>query len=106
MGLGSQFTIRTERRAGAADVALVGELDLLTVPILEEDLARFEREGIGKIKLDLNDLTFLDCSALRAFLCARDRANANGHRLLLVGASPCARRLFELTGTKFLLDEG
>jgi hypothetical protein len=49
--------------------------------------------------------TFLDCSALHAFLAARDRAKMNGHRLILVGASSLARRLFELAGTGFLLDE-
>jgi hypothetical protein len=30
---------------------------------------------------------------------------SNGHRLVVSGASPAARRLFELTGTQALLDE-
>ena len=58
------------------------------------------------IMLDLRELTFLDCSTLHAFLAARHRANTNGHRLVLVGASSHARLLFSLTETEFLLDEG
>ena len=42
---------------------------------------------------------------MQAFMAARGRANDNGHRLILVGASPGARRLFELTDTEFLLDD-
>ena len=30
---------------------------------------------------------------------------SNGHRLVMNGASPAAQRVFERTGTQFLLDE-
>ena len=53
--------------------------------------------------LDLRDLTFLDCSGLHACLTARKHAEAN--QLILVGASARTRRLFEPTGTEFLLDD-
>jgi anti-sigma B factor antagonist len=105
MGFAPQFSCRVESRNGVASVSLSGELDITTVPILEDHLARFEGGGVSAIMIDLRELTFLDRSAMQVFLAARKRANDNGHRLILVGASPGARRLFELTDTEFLLDD-
>lgn len=99
------FTTRTESRNRVANVALVGELDMAAVPILEEDLAPVEGDGVVAIVLDLRELTFLDGSAVHALLAAKQRAKANGHRVVVVGADQTSRRLFELTNTQFLLDE-
>ena len=99
------FTTRTEWRNRVANVALVGELDMAGVPILEEDLAPVEGNGVVAIVLDLRELTFLDGSAVHALLAAKLRAKANGHRVVVVGADEASRRLFELTNTQFLLDE-
>jgi anti-sigma B factor antagonist len=99
------FGARSQENDGVATIALSGELDMATAPILSDSLAPFEGNGVSTIILDLHDLTFLDSSGLLAFLEARRRAMSNGHRVLLSGASPSARRLFELTGTQFLLDE-
>lgn len=96
---------RVDERDGVAVMALSGELDLATAPILRENLARLEESGPVTIKVDLREVTFIDSSGLKEFLEARSRAKDNGHRLLLSGASPAAQRLFELTGTRFLLDE-
>lgn len=98
------FTAQIESRNGVARVALRGELDTATAPLLEESLAPLESNGFTSIMLDLRDLKFLDSSGLRVLLAASERAETNGHRLLLVGATPGARRLFELTGTQFLID--
>ena len=105
MGFAPQFSARVETRNRVASISLSGELDVTTVPVLEDHLARFEAAGLSAIMIDLRELTFLDRSAMQAFLAARERANQNGHRLILVGASPGARRLFELTNTEFLLDD-
>jgi anti-anti-sigma factor len=90
---------------GVATVAVSGELDLATVPILNDQLARSEQDAIRAIMLDLREVTFVDSSGLRAFLQARARAAANGHQLLIRGATPNTRQVFELTGTEFLLDD-
>lgn len=95
---------RVERRGGVAVMALSGELDMATAPILRENLARVEDSGAVSIMLDLSEVTFIDSSGLKEFLEARSRAQDNGHRLLMSGASPAAQRLFELTGTRFLLE--
>ena len=106
MGSEPLFSTRIESRNGVASLVLAGELDIATVPILEEDLAPIEGNGFAAIVLDLRELTFLDGSAVHALLAAKQRGKANGHRLVVVGAGQASRRLFDLTNTQFLLDEG
>jgi anti-anti-sigma factor len=106
MGSGpEQLTARTDARNGVARVALRGELDMATTSILNAELTRVEHDGVNAIMLDLRDVGFVDSSGLQAFLQARDRATTNGHRMVLIGASQAARRLFGVTKTEFLLDE-
>ena len=105
MGSESPFTARIESLNGVARMSLRGELDLATAPILTDQLARVEGEGVAEIVLDLSQLTFLDGSGLRALLAGRSRAETNGHGFMVGVASRPARRLLELTGALFLLDE-
>ena len=105
MGFQPPFGARSQEKDGVVTIALSGELDMATAPILTDNLAPFEGNGVSTIVLDLQDLTFIDSSGLLAFLEARRRAMSNGHRLLLSGPSPVARRLIEVTGTQSLLDE-
>jgi anti-anti-sigma factor len=105
MGFAPAFGARIDARDGTVNIALSGDLDMATVPVLEGHLAQVEDDGVSTITLDLRGLTFLGSSALHAFLAARDRAAANGQRLVLVGATSVARRLFGLTGTEFLLND-
>lgn len=84
---------------------LRGELDIATAPALTEYLTDLEHYGVAEIVVDLQGLTFLGVAGLRAFEEAQRRAEMNGHRLVIVGANPFARRLFELTATRLLLDD-
>ena len=81
-----------------------GELDMATVPPLQENLVRTEADGVTAIVIDLVELTFIESSALHAFVAARERAEASGCQLLLFGAKPEVRRVFELTGKESLLE--
>ena len=105
MGSEQQFTAQVNSRNGVASIALRGELDLATVSDFERHLAPVENDGVSAIMLDLRELTFIDSVALHSLIRARERATMNGKRLILVGARPSARRLFELTCTEYLLDD-
>ena len=98
------LTTRIDARNGITSIALSGELDMATVPILNDQLTVSEQDGSKAIVLDLRDLRFIDSSGLHALVRAYRRSEMNGHRLLLVGANPSTRRLCEITGTEFLLD--
>jgi len=75
----------------------------LPLAAVDEFVALQDRSSIRIQVLDLQDLAFIDSSGLLAFVEARTRAMSNGHRLVMRGASPAAQRLFDLTGTQFLL---
>jgi len=103
MGFAPPFDVRIDARDGIASIALSGELDMATVPLLEGHLARLDGVEVTDIRLDIRDLAFLDSSGLHALIAARDLADTNGQHLSFVGASGRARRLFELTGTRGVL---
>ena len=100
-----QLSVEVDCRNGVASIALRGELDLGTVQILEIALAPIETDGFSAIVLDLRELGFIDSSGLHAVFRAAQRAEASGKRLILMGARPSARRVFELTGTEHLLND-
>lgn len=99
------FGIQLERRNGVARLALRGELDMATAPELEEHLTLVEQDDIGAVLVDLRDLTFVDCAGLHTFLKAKSRAEENGHRFALVGASGQFRRILHVTALQGILDE-
>ncbi len=89
--------------AGAVTVALVGELDLASVPALEQRLVAIERERPGRIVIDLAGLSFIDSSGLRVLLLAAGRAREGEHELLLTQPTDPVRRVLEMTGALDLL---
>ena len=92
-------------RNGVARVAVLGELDPATTPVLVDRLTHLERTDVEAILVDLRETTFLDSSAIHAFLTAHDHAEQNGHRFILVGGNARAQRVFGLTSTEYLLHE-
>lgn len=94
-------------------VGVRGELDLvgagqLLAQLSEEHLERSLAGGSGGgsghvgLVLDLDGVTFLDSSGLRALVTLRRRLG-EGRRLVLAGARPQALQALELTGVSQLL---
>jgi anti-sigma B factor antagonist len=91
------FTMRIRREGGAVVVAAVGEIDLLTAPVLADALdAGWSDPEIGIVVLDLTEVSFLGSSGLAVLLEAgkvprRDlRVVPGDHRLV--------RRPLEISG--------
>lgn len=82
---------------GSVCLHLVGELDLATCPRFEQVLKQAQNDK-NIVSVDLQELTFLDCSGLTAIVHAAARAAAMEARLILVGAGGQVERLFDLTG--------
>jgi anti-anti-sigma factor len=77
---------------------LAGEFDIATTPQLDRAL----RQPLIKSRLsviDMRDVDFLDCSAVRALTAAGERARKDGHRLVLLAPRPSVERMFALTMT-------
>ncbi|WP_405725334.1 STAS domain-containing protein [Streptomyces sp. NBC_01537] len=90
--------LRHDRRSHAL-IALSGEIDLDTAPLLGATLERCLHDGIRAIDVDLTHVTFCDCSGLNAFLYAALRTAGTGGYLRLHYPSPAVEQLFAVTGS-------
>jgi anti-anti-sigma factor len=82
--------------AGARALALTGELDLATTPLLLER-ARLLTEHDGDVALDLSEVSFIDSQGIRAFIQIARSLDGRG-RLILRAPSAEVRKLFEIVG--------
>jgi anti-sigma B factor antagonist len=85
-------------------VAVVGELDVATVPALERTFCELVESGFDQLVIDLAGVTFMDSSGLQAILSLRESATACGCDLTLEPGPPAVQRIFELTGTSFVFE--
>jgi anti-sigma B factor antagonist len=90
------FTAEVERRAGAAIVAMTGDLDIATEA---EATAEFDRavQGSEVVVADLRGLAFLDSTGVRVLIAAQQRAEEAGVRFGVVRGDGMVARLLEVT---------
>jgi anti-sigma B factor antagonist len=91
------FEVSCMHEAGEARLALHGELDMLSAPLLAHELESAARSRPEQIVLDLRDLSFMDVSGLRAILDAARSARRDGRSLVIANPMPHIIRLLELT---------
>jgi anti-sigma B factor antagonist len=80
-------------------LALYGELDLASCPLVADELEAAESAGARHVVIDLGGLEFMDSSGVHALMEANQRSLANGHRLSLLRGPRTVHRIFELTDT-------
>jgi anti-sigma B factor antagonist len=91
-----EFSITGTENGGTINVAVAGELDMLTVGDLERVLTAAAANQ-GDIVVDLAAVSFADSTALTVLVKAhRDRAS-RGRRLVLARPSAAVDRLLGLT---------
>jgi len=92
--------------ADGARLALHGDLDLDTAPVLLDvvfdRLADCTRHGMTRLEIDCARLDFCDSSGLAALLLARQRAEQASVRLSLCRQPEHLRHLLALTGISAL----
>ena len=91
------------RPPGEATLRLAGDLDLVTAPLLREELARHHARG-HRVVLDLAEVEFLDSTGLVLLMeSAREGAGPEGWTVALRrNVSPAVTRLLEVTKTEQL----
>ena len=82
---------------GATMLSLVGELDLASMHLLEQELDRVGAQG-QELVLDLRRLQFIDSTGLHALLRADRQRSDSGGQLTIVRGPRAVDRLFRLTG--------
>jgi len=80
-------------------VAIIGELDIATVPRFTARMNDLLRRGrIHELILDLSGLAFIDAGGLRALTELRSRVEQQDAVLILDGVQPQMRRLMRIIG--------
>jgi anti-anti-sigma factor len=90
-----QFSVKT---TGSGALAVVGELDMSTAPVLRASLANVIAEPALEttIVVDLSGVTFTDIVGLEA----RRQLVKQGRHLILADSPPCVTRLLRLLATR------
>ena len=93
--LPTDFSVTVGRHRDVVRVAVEGELDLATVPVLAEHL---EDPSAREVVLDLRALTFLDSSGIALLLGVARRATREAWALRIVGTPDHALATLALCG--------
>lgn len=92
------LTVELVRPAKGVTVAVVaGELDLATVPRLEEALEAPVRRA-DRLVVDLSECSFVDSSGLRALMTARAASESAGGSFALVTSAAGLMRVLAIAG--------
>ena len=93
------LVVESRRVGSAAVVSLSGELDLDSVPLLNEHLdAALGSSGARLVVVDCAGLAFCDSTGLNALLAARLRAERDGPLFRLAALPRSTERMFDITG--------
>jgi anti-anti-sigma factor len=100
------FTIVTGGSADPAVLLLGGELDLATVPQLDDRIDQLLEAGRHRILLDLSALSFCDSTGLGGFVRGNNLCTDAGGWLRVTGATGVVARVLAATGLgEFLAPE-
>jgi len=99
----TEFSSRATLADGHAVVALRGELDLSTAPVLTRCLAPVIGSHPSAVILDLGELEFIDSTGLTLIVRAWNELRTHEGTLGLAHASPPVRRVLELVGLDRML---
>ncbi len=99
----SDFLVDTQTTGRALTLALSGELDIVSSPILRQALDHANESDAELIVVDLRKLEFMDSTGLHLLVTAQERARDAGRRFALVRGGEHIQRLFSLSGIGDLL---
>ncbi len=86
-------------RSESVTVAVIGELDIATVPRFTARMGELVRRGhFRELVLDLSGLTFIDAGGMRALTELRSRIEQKDAVLILDGVPAQMRRLMPIIG--------
>ncbi|MBR5419595.1 MAG: STAS domain-containing protein [Lachnospiraceae bacterium] len=83
-------------------VLLVGELDAVNAPELEQCL-RDEILGVKRLEFDLKELEYVSSAGLRVFLCMQKIMNAQGS-MIIRNVNEEVMSIFQVSGFTKLLN--
>lgn len=97
------LNIETVTHDNYYEVKVAGELDVYTVPELEEVLVPMRQEGTHNIYVNLENVSYMDSTGLGLFVGTLKVLNQHEKELYILGVSDRIERLFDITGLKDLM---
>jgi anti-sigma B factor antagonist len=79
-------------------VAVEGEVDIATAPELQREVEPLWARPLNALTVDLERVSFMDSSGLRALNELRTRAEQSDVTFALFGVQPTVRRVLDVTG--------
>jgi anti-sigma B factor antagonist len=104
--LADELHVEINRVGPATAVSVRGELDLASVPAVDDVLMGLIEHDTSEILVDLGDVEFMDVAGLRALLNVRQAARERGHTVKVTNVSRQVNRLLEIVGKRELLADG
>jgi anti-sigma B factor antagonist len=98
------FALDVTKRQGWTILAVTGELELATAPQLRQRVVGLVGAGDIRIILDLSGVDFVDSVGLGVVVAVLKRVRGRGGDLIVAGAVPRVRELFEITRLDQIID--
>jgi anti-sigma B factor antagonist len=91
-----QFEVTAERLGADGLILVQGELDIATLPELEEAVTRLRSQRLERLVIDLRELAFLDSMSIELLLRLHGELTAAGAELVIVRGPRAVNRIFDL----------
>ena len=101
LDLDSSLQIKWKRDGSSIVIALFGELDTRSCDQVDAAVRDAEETDIGRVRIDLSEVTFIDSTGLSLLLAARKRNE--GRFDIVPSKHESVSRLLALTGTTEML---
>lgn len=98
MGVAEQLQVEVRQEADRVILALTGELDIASAPLLQGAVERANLDSRELVVLDLDGLEFIDSTGLRVILAVRKLCAERGQELAITRGSQQVERLLAVTG--------
>lgn len=85
------------------EIRLQGEIDIATLPVLDETLSAMIDGNSGDVVVDLADVDFIGVAGLGTLCTQARRLRHRGDRLVVASPSAFTRRVIDILGVSELL---
>ena len=92
------FASRIIRDESELVVAVEGQIDMATVPLLWGSLEEATSEVSTRLIVDVSGTTFVDSTGVAVFLMAHNRLRGQGAELVLRSPSPAVLKVLQVAG--------
>jgi anti-sigma B factor antagonist len=96
----TQFEMESASDGSTGRLSLTGELDIATVPRVQQAVDAMLAAGVAHVTIDLAGVGFVDSSGLRMFIVLAQRATPEGWTLALTRPTPQALTVFRVSGVE------